>query len=81
MITTMPTSSAYVYLSYIYNDSRLIWHFGPPLVMNSFILEQLHDLLARSRALLVLKTEQGLYVLSSGSRKATGMAPARVAKH
>lgn len=34
-----------------------------------------------SRALLVLKTEQGLYVLSFGSRKATGIAPARVAKH
>lgn len=35
---------------------------------------------ALSLTLLVLKTEQGLYVLSFGSRKATGMAPARVAR-
>lgn len=36
---------------------------------------------ARSLAVLVLNTEQGLCVLSLGSKKATGMAPARVARH
>ena len=38
-------------------------------------------LLALSRGVLVLKTDSGLWALSWGSRKATGMAATRMARH
>lgn len=38
-------------------------------------------ILALSRGDLVLKTESGLLWFNDGSRKATGIAPARAARH